>query len=57
MENTNVLDLVTGGIAILILIGGMLMMYTTIFTTKNEELLGRLGIGTRSSVLPGKLSL
>jgi len=39
MENTNVLDLVTGGIAILILIGGMLMMYTTIFTTKEIELL------------------
>jgi len=38
MENTNVLDLVTGGIAILILIGGMLMMYTTIFTTKIELL-------------------
>jgi len=36
MENTNVLDLVTGGIAILILIGGMLMMYTTIFTTKRK---------------------
>jgi len=34
MENTNVLDLVTGGIAILILIGGMLMMYTTIFTKR-----------------------
>jgi len=37
MENTNVLDLVTGGIAILILIGGMLMMYTTIFTTKEKN--------------------
>jgi hypothetical protein len=33
---TNVLDLVTGGIALLILIGGMLMMYTTVFTTKRK---------------------
>jgi len=39
MENTNVLDLVTGGIAILILIGGMLMMYPLFFTTKEIELL------------------
>jgi len=36
MENTNTLDLITGGIALLILIGGMLMMFTTIFTTKNK---------------------
>jgi hypothetical protein len=35
MDNSNVLDLVTGGIAIAILLGGMLMMFTTIFTTKN----------------------
>jgi hypothetical protein len=34
MENTNILDLVTAGIALLIFIGGLLMMYTTIFTTK-----------------------
>ena len=37
MENTNTLDLVTGGIAFLILIGGMLMMFTTIFTTKKNK--------------------
>jgi len=35
MENTNLLDLVAGGM-IVILIGGMLMMYTTIFTTKGK---------------------
>ncbi|MDB9341950.1 hypothetical protein PN456_09990 [Nodularia spumigena CS-586/05] len=34
MENTNLLDLITGGLAIAILIGGMLMMFTTVFTTK-----------------------
>ncbi|WP_281172809.1 hypothetical protein [Cylindrospermum stagnale] len=34
MENSNTLDLITGGIAIAILIGGMLMMFTTIFSTK-----------------------
>ena len=37
MENTNTLDLITGGIALLILIGGMLMMFTTIFTTKKNK--------------------
>ncbi len=36
MENQNLLDLVTGGLAIAILGGGMLMMFTTIFTTKNR---------------------
>jgi hypothetical protein len=30
------LDLVTGGIAIAILLGGMLMMFTTVFTTKGK---------------------
>ncbi|BAZ38114.1 hypothetical protein NIES4101_40490 [Calothrix sp. NIES-4101] len=30
------LDLVTGVIAIVILVGGMLMMFTTIFTTKSK---------------------
>ncbi len=30
------LDLVTGGIAIAILLGGMLMMFTTLFTTKSK---------------------
>jgi hypothetical protein len=34
MDNTNVLDWATGGLAIAILLGGMLMMFTTIFTTK-----------------------
>jgi hypothetical protein len=34
MDNTNVLDWITGGLAIAILVGGMLMMFTTIFTTK-----------------------
>lgn len=36
MENTNVLDLVAAGIAIAILIGGYLMMFTTLLTTKNK---------------------
>jgi hypothetical protein len=30
------LDLVTGGLAVAILIGGILMMFTTVFTTKNR---------------------
>jgi hypothetical protein len=30
------LDIVTGGIAIAILLGGMLMMFTTVFTTKSK---------------------
>jgi hypothetical protein len=34
MDNTNTLDLVAGGLAIIILAGGMLMMFTTIFSTK-----------------------
>jgi hypothetical protein len=32
--DNNTLDLVAGGLAIAILIGGMLMMFTTIFSTK-----------------------
>ena len=36
MENTQILDLVTGGIAIAILIGGYLMMFTDIFTRKKK---------------------
>jgi hypothetical protein len=32
--DNNTLDLVTGGLAIIILAGGMLMMFTTIFSTK-----------------------
>jgi hypothetical protein len=34
MENNNLLDLLTGLVAIAILAGGMLMMFTTVFTTK-----------------------
>ena len=37
MENTNVLDLVAGGLAIAILIGGYLLMFTTILTTKKNK--------------------
>lgn len=36
MENTNLLDLVAGGMAIAILIGGLLMMYTDVFTRKKK---------------------
>jgi len=36
MDNNQVLDLLTGGIAIAILLGGFLMMFTTIFTTKGR---------------------
>jgi len=36
MEDTHTLDLIAGGMAIAILIGGYLMMFTTIFTTKNK---------------------
>jgi hypothetical protein len=36
MDNTNVLDWVTGGLAIAILLGGMLMMFTNVFTTKKK---------------------
>ncbi len=32
----NTLDLVTGGLAIVILLGGMLMMFTTVFSTKKR---------------------
>ncbi len=37
MENTNVLDLVAAGLAIVILIGAGLMMNTTILTTKKDK--------------------
>jgi hypothetical protein len=36
MENTQTLDLITGGIAIAILIGGYLMMFTDVFTRKKK---------------------
>ncbi len=36
MENTQILDLVAGGLAIAILLGGLLMMFTGIFTTKDR---------------------
>lgn len=32
--DSGTLDLITGGLGILILIGGMVMMFTTVFTTK-----------------------
>lgn len=32
--DNNTLDLVAGGLAVVILLGGMLMMFTTIFSTK-----------------------
>lgn len=34
MENTNLLDLVAGGLAVAILLGGFLMMFTDVFTRK-----------------------
>jgi hypothetical protein len=36
MDNNHILDVVTGGIAIAILLGGLLMMFTTVFTTKGK---------------------
>ena len=36
MENTQVLDLVAGGMAIAILVGGYLMMFTDILTRKKK---------------------
>lgn len=38
MENTNVLDLIAAGLAVVILIGASLMMNTTILTTKKNKL-------------------
>lgn len=32
--DNSTLDLLTGGLAIAILVGGMVMMFTTVFTTK-----------------------
>lgn len=37
MENTNVLDLIAAGLAVVILIGASLMMNTTILTTKKHK--------------------
>jgi hypothetical protein len=37
MENTNVLDLIAAGLAVVILIGASLMMNTTILTTKKNK--------------------
>jgi uncharacterized membrane-anchored protein YhcB (DUF1043 family) len=37
MENTEWLNVVAGGLAIGIFIGGILMMFTTVFTTKNKK--------------------
>jgi hypothetical protein len=36
MENTQTLDFITGSIAIAILIGGYLMMFTDVFTRKKK---------------------
>ncbi len=37
MDNTQVIDLVTVGLAIAILLGGFLMMFTSILTTKKNR--------------------
>jgi hypothetical protein len=37
MENTQTLDLITGILALAILIGAYLMMHTTVFTTKKKK--------------------
>lgn len=37
MENTASLDLIAGGLAIAIIIGGFLMMFTSVFTTKAKK--------------------
>jgi hypothetical protein len=36
MENTDLLNAIAGGLAIAIFIGGLLMMFTTIWTTKKK---------------------
>jgi hypothetical protein len=36
MENTEGLNWVAGGLAIAIFIGGLLMMFTTVWTTKRK---------------------
>lgn len=36
MENTQMLDLIAGGLAVVILIGGYLMMFTDILTKKKQ---------------------
>jgi len=36
MESTDTSNLILGGTAIVILIGGFLMMFTTIFTNRRE---------------------
>lgn len=37
MENTELLDLVAGGLAIAILLGGFLMMFTDFWTRKKPK--------------------
>lgn len=37
MENTNLLDLIAAGVALVVLIGAVLMMNTTILTTKRNK--------------------
>jgi len=36
MENTDLLDSIAGGLAIAIFIGGILMMFSTVWTSKNK---------------------
>uniref|UniRef100_B8HYQ5 Uncharacterized protein n=1 Tax=Cyanothece sp. (strain PCC 7425 / ATCC 29141) TaxID=395961 RepID=B8HYQ5_CYAP4 len=36
MENLDWANLIAGGLAIFLLLGGMLMMFTTIWTTKGK---------------------
>ncbi|MDP8966837.1 MAG: hypothetical protein M3O33_23190 [Cyanobacteriota bacterium] len=36
MENTDLLNGIAGGLAIAIFIGGLLMMFTTVWTTKKK---------------------
>jgi hypothetical protein len=36
MENINTLDLVTVGVALAVLLGGFLMMFSNVFTTKKK---------------------
>ncbi len=36
MENTQILDWIAGGLAIAIFLGGLLMMFTGIFTSKDK---------------------
>jgi hypothetical protein len=50
--NTSTLDIITGVIAIAILLGGMLMMFTTIFSTKFQ--LGDIKVTKKQGTLNGQ---